>query len=250
VTRGQASAPSCAFAQMQARRVADAPAQDDERKSPRAPRSVLLAPRRQSFPTCRSVEGDGCHRQPRALCTTSAMYPRWSMVSARRSCRPLKALDRPGQLVRVHVRVGQRRDALAAQKVKAGAHVALVRSARQLGQTALHAAEDHKIRQGIEHGKPFGQPLSGPRYRRKSLRLIDLLRKSPAPAGYFYSRRAILLGRRTPSWAIVGAGQRLYIAPQAARRRNPQDYAENPGFLVSSRTCGYHRRLPDLSIHY
>jgi hypothetical protein len=39
----------------------------------------------------------------------------------------------------------QRRDTLAAQMLKAGAHVALIRLAGQLRETALHAAVDQEV---------------------------------------------------------------------------------------------------------
>src|SRR5271166_6306146 len=59
------------------------------------------------------------------------------------------------------VNLDQRADPLRAQEVKAGAHVTLIRLARQLRKTALDAAVNGEVRQGIEHrGCPFGRPPS------------------------------------------------------------------------------------------
>jgi hypothetical protein len=59
------------------------------------------------------------------------------------------------------VNLDQRADPSRAQEVKAGAHVALIRRARKVRETALDAAVDQEVRQGVEHrGCPFGRPPS------------------------------------------------------------------------------------------
>jgi hypothetical protein len=47
--------------------------------------------------------------------------------------------------------LGRRRDAIAAQELKTGAHVTLIRLTRQIRQTTLDTAVNQEIRQGIEH---------------------------------------------------------------------------------------------------
>jgi hypothetical protein len=47
----------------------------------------------------------------------------------------------------------QRRNPFGAQKLKTGSNVALIGRAREVRETALYAAENHEIRQGIEHRK-------------------------------------------------------------------------------------------------
>ena len=57
--------------------------------------------------------------------------------------------EEAAQLGRVNL--DQCADPLRAQEVKAGANVTLIRLARQLRKTALDAAVNDEVRQGIEH---------------------------------------------------------------------------------------------------
>src|ERR1700730_1625912 len=90
------------------------------------------------------------------------------------------------QLSRVNL--DQRAYPRRAQEVKAGAHVTLIRLARQLRETALDAAVDDEVRQGVEHrGCPLGRrPSSGASYPVYSLAYRPAKEK-PAPAGLFYT---------------------------------------------------------------
>lgn len=47
--------------------------------------------------------------------------------------------------------LNQGADPLTSQKLDAGAHIALIRLARQVGQTPLHTAENDEVRQGVLH---------------------------------------------------------------------------------------------------
>jgi hypothetical protein len=104
------------------------------------------------------------------------------------------------------VNLDQRADPSRAQEVKAGAHVALIRRARKVRETALDAAVDQEVRQGVEHRAVLSGGLRAPGLLTlSSLRLIDLLRKELANVGLsmWYAGHDESVGGASPPWRLM-----------------------------------------------
>src|ERR1700689_391995 len=123
-----------------------------------------------------------------------ATQRRDSPCLARRS-RAMRRLlrEKTTQVRRTDLR--ERGDALSAQKIKTGPHIALISTARQIGQTTLDTTVDEKVRQGVKHGASVsGQARYPDTAKRVENPAYRPAKESPANAGFFYE---------TSSWSSL-----------------------------------------------